>query len=92
MIRRIRHKGLDRFYRDSDIRGLDAKHVSRLRLQLGALDRATVPDGMNLPGWRLHLLKGERKGQWAVSVSANWRLVFEFEDGHATNIDLVDYH
>ncbi len=51
-----------------------------------------MPDGMNLPGWRLHLLKGERKGQWAVSVSANWRLVFEFEDGHATNIDLVDYH
>jgi proteic killer suppression protein len=92
MIQRIRHKGLERFYREGDIRGLDANHVARLRLQLATLDRATVPEGMNLPGWRLHPLKGERKGQWAVSVSGNWRLVFAFEDGHATNVDLVDYH
>jgi proteic killer suppression protein len=47
---------------------------------------------MSLPGYRLHPLKGERKGQWAVSVSGNWRLVFTFEDRHATNVDLVDYH
>ncbi len=88
----MRHKGPERFFRDGDTRGLDARHVARLRLQLGALDRATAPEGMNLPGWRLHPLKGERKGQWAVSVSGNWRLVFEFEDGHATDVDLVDYH
>jgi proteic killer suppression protein len=92
MLRRMRHKGPERFFRDGDTRGLDARHVARLRLQLGALDRATAPEGMNLPGWRLHPLKGERKGQWAVSVSGNWRLVFEFEDGHATDVDLVDYH
>jgi toxin HigB-1 len=47
---------------------------------------------MNLPGYRLHPLKGERKGQWAVSVSGNWRLVFAFEGGHASNVDLIDYH
>jgi len=50
------------------------------------------PAGMNLPGYRLHGLKGNRKGQWAVSVSGNWRVVFEFEGGDATNVDLVDYH
>ena len=47
---------------------------------------------MNLPGYRLHRLRGDREGEWAISVSGNWRLVFEFENGDATNIDLVDYH
>ncbi len=56
------------------------------------MNTATRPDNMNLPGLRLHPLKGERKDQWAVWVSGNWRLVFEFEDGNATNVDLVDYH
>jgi toxin HigB-1 len=54
--------------------------------------RRKAPDNMNAPGHRLHQLKGGRKRQWAVWVSANWRLVFEFEGDHATNVDLVDYH
>jgi toxin HigB-1 len=57
-----------------------------------ALNNATNPAEMNLPGLRLHALRGERRGQWAVSVSGNWRIVFEFDGPDMTNIDLVDYH
>jgi proteic killer suppression protein len=56
------------------------------------LDTGTESSALSMPGYRLHQLKGDRKGQWAAWVSGNWRLVFEFEDGHATNVDLVDYH
>jgi proteic killer suppression protein len=93
MIKPIRHKGLGRFYRDGDLRGINAQHAARLRILLTALDAATRPEHLNLlPGARLHPLKGERKGQWAVSVSGNWRLVFEFAGEDATNLDLIDYH
>ncbi len=93
MIRRIRHKGLERFFRNGDVSGIDVRRAARLRILLSALHAATGPEQMNLlPGARLHPLKGERKGQWAMSVSGNWRLVFEFDGEDATNIDLVDYH
>lgn len=97
MIKRIRHKGLERFYRDADTRGINAQHAAKLRVLLTALDTATGPDQMSmLPGARLHALRGDRTGQWAanggVCVSGNWRLVFEFDGEDATNIDLVDYH
>jgi proteic killer suppression protein len=61
-------------------------------LRVLALNNATNPAGMNLPGLRLHPLRGERRGQWAVSVSGNWRVVFEFDGPDATDVDLVDYH
>lgn len=93
MIRRIRHKGLERFFQDGDRRGINAQHAAWLRILLTALDAASGPEQMNqLPGTRLHPLKGGRRGQWAVSVSGNWRLVFEFDGEDATNVDLVDYH
>lgn len=92
MIRRFRHKGLERFFRDGDTSGINPQHAARLRLLLTALDASVGPAGMNLPGARLHRLKGARKGEWAVSVSGNWRLVFEFEGEHAMQVDLVDYH
>ncbi len=93
MIRRIRHKGLSRFFRDGDARGIDTRQATRLRVLLTALNAATRPEHMNrLPGARLHPLKGGRKGQWAVAVSGNWRLVFEFDGEDVTNLDLVDYH
>jgi toxin HigB-1 len=69
MIKRIRHKGLERFYRDGDVRGIKAQQAARLRILLTALDAATRPEQLNLfPGARLHPLKGERKGLWAVAV------------------------
>jgi proteic killer suppression protein len=92
MIGRIRHKGLERFFRTGDTSGINAQHADRLRLLLTTLNVSTSPDGMNMPGFRLHLLKGDRKGQWAVKVSGNWRLVFEFDNENATDVDLVDYH
>lgn len=93
MIRRIRHKGLDRFFRDGAVRGIQPQQAARLRVLLTALDAATGPEQMALlPGARLHALKGDRKGQWAVWVSGNWRLVFKFDGEDATNLDLVDYH
>jgi proteic killer suppression protein len=92
MIGWIRHKGLARFYRDGDTRGIDARHAEWLRVLLTALNIATSAEQMKLPGARLHQLKGDRKGQWAVVVSGNWRLVFVFEGEHATDVDLVDYH
>jgi proteic killer suppression protein len=92
MIRNFRHKGLERFFRDGNKRGVDARFAPKLRLLLGVLNGAKRPEKMGLPGARLHSLKGERKGQWAVSVSGNWRLVFEFDGENAIDVDLVDYH
>jgi proteic killer suppression protein len=92
MIQRFRHKGLARFFETGDTRGIDARHAAWLRILLTSLNGARRPAEMNLPGYRLHQLKGQRKGQWAVSVSGNWRLVFEFDGENATNVELLDYH
>ena len=92
MIRRFRHRGLERFFQSGDTSGISAQHAARLRRLLTSLNTSTGPAGMNLPGYRLHRLRGDREGQWAVSVSGNWRLVFEFEGEDATDVDLVDYH
>jgi proteic killer suppression protein len=92
MIKRFRHKGLARFFETGDVRGINAQHAAWLRIILTSLDGAETPADMSLPGYRLHQLKGERKGQWAVSVSGNWRLVFVFEGANVTDVDLVDYH
>jgi proteic killer suppression protein len=92
VIRSFRHKGLERFFREGSKAGVQAAHAPRLRLQLGRLDAAGSPADMNLPGWRLHPLKGELQGFWAVSVSGNWRLTFAFEGVDAILVDYVDYH
>ena len=92
MILRFRHKGPERLFATGDRSGVNHRQVRRLNKLLGTLAVSTEPGGMNIPGYGLHPLKGERKGQWAVSVSGNWRLVFEFDGANATNIDLVDYH
>jgi proteic killer suppression protein len=92
MISSFRHKGLRRFFESGDTSGIGAQFAAKLRRQLTALNISATPDDMNLPGGRLHPLKGDRKGQWAVWVSGNWRLVFEFEGDNAVNVDLIDYH
>jgi toxin HigB-1 len=81
---------LERFYRSGDSSGINVQQVARLRRLLTSLNSSTAPAGMNLPGYRLHRLRGDRRGSGQL-VSGNWRLVFEFEDEDATNIDLVDY-
>ncbi len=92
MIRRFRHRGLERFFERGDLSGINPQQAARLRRLLTSLNASAAPAGMNLPGYRLHQLKGDREEQWAVSISGNWRLVFEFEGEDATNVDLVDYH
>jgi proteic killer suppression protein len=92
MIIRFRHKGLERLFASGDTRGVSAQQAKRLRRLLASLATATSPLNMNIAGYQLHPLVGERKGEWAVSVSGNWRLVFRFEGENATDVDLVDYH
>jgi proteic killer suppression protein len=91
MIRRFRHKGLERLFKNGDASRVNPQLAARLRRMPILLDRGKDPSALNLPGYRLHPLKGDRGGQWAASVSGNWRLVFEFEGENATNVDLVDY-
>ena len=71
---------------------MQSGHASRLRLQLAALDTAQMIQDMDIPGFRLHPLKGKLKGRWAISVSGNWRLTFEFRDGDVYLLDYEDYH
>jgi proteic killer suppression protein len=92
MIDSIHHKGLKRFYENDDRRLLPPDMVERIRVVLAALDQANVIEDMNRPSFRLHPLKGELKGFWAVTVRANWRIIFRFADETATDVDLVDYH
>ena len=89
---RFAHKGLRRFYERGDVRGLNAAHVARVRRLLTALQDASSPQDMALPGCRLHQLTGDRSGQWSVRASGNWRIVFRFVDGVAVDVDLIDYH
>ena len=92
MIRTIRHKGLRRLYEEDDARGVIAEHAARLRDILARLDVAVVPEDMDLPGFRLHPLKGDLKGFWAVTVRANWRVMFRFVNGDVKDVDYCDYH
>jgi proteic killer suppression protein len=92
MIRSIRHKGLRRLHQDDDPRDVFAEHVVKLRDILARLDAARTVADMDLPGFRLHPLKGTLKGFWAVTVRANWRVIFRFDEGDALDVDYVDYH
>lgn len=92
MIRSFRHKGLRRFFETGSTSGIQQAHASRLRLLLGRLNAATQPRDMNLPGLRLHELKGNRSGTWAVNVSGNWRLTFRFVGEDVEVVDYEDYH
>jgi proteic killer suppression protein len=92
MIRSIRHKGLKRFHEDDDPRGVISEHAEKLRDILARLDAASTAADMDLPGFRLHSLKGELKGFWAVTVRANWRVIFRFADREALDVDYLDYH
>ena len=92
MILRFRHKGLERLFATGNARGVSAQHVRKIQLILAQLNVSRTPSMMDAPGLRFHPLVGDRRGQWAVWVSGNWWIVFEFEGENATNVDLVDYH
>ncbi|QCF27166.1 type II toxin-antitoxin system RelE/ParE family toxin [Hydrocarboniclastica marina] len=92
MIKSFRHKGLKRFYATGNTAGIQSDHAKKLRLQLAALDTAASVTDMDIPGFRLHPMKGSDKGRWSIWVNGNWRMTFEFEDGNAYVLDYEDYH
>ena len=92
MIRGFRHKGLERFFRRGDHRGIPARSEARIERILDRLDASLRPEDMNLPGYRFHGLRGNRAGCYAVSVSGNWRITFSFDGEDAIDVDLEDYH
>ena len=92
MIRQFRHRGLKRLYEHDDRRALNPQHADKIARMLARLDEATRPQDLNLPGFRLHPLKGDLAGYWSITVSGNWRIIFRFEGDNATDVDLVDYH
>jgi len=92
VIKSFRHKGIKSLYENGSRRGVQPEHAPKIERILLALDGAATPQELDFPGFRLHPLKGDLKGFWSVTVTANWRVIFRFEGGHACEVDLVDYH
>jgi len=92
MIKSFKHKGLEKFYTSSSTKGIQAKYAKKLRMQLAALDTAHHIGDLDIPGYRLHQLKGGLKGLWSITVNANWRITFEFTDGNVYIVNYEDYH
>jgi len=93
MIKTFRHKGLQSFFEMGSMAGIQPAHAPRLGAMLRRLNETTNAQGMNLPGWRLHPLKGQGfKGHWSVWVNGNWRMTFTFEGENAVLVDYQDYH
>lgn len=92
MIRNFRSRALRRFMERGDARRIHPEHRETVRDILVRLNASATPDDMDLPGFRLHRLSGEYAGFWAVTVRANWRVIFRFDDGHACDVDYLDYH
>jgi proteic killer suppression protein len=92
MIKSFRHKGLQQFFETGSKSGIQAAHSGKLRLQLAALNQALKPEDLSAPGWKLHPLRGDLKGHWAITVNGNWRVVFTFEGNDAVLVNYLDYH
>ena len=92
MIRSFRHKGLELLFETGSRRKVRPDQADKLERILARLEVASEVGNMDLPGFRLHPLRGDLAGYWSVAVSANWRVIFRFEGGHARDVDLIDYH
>ncbi len=92
MIRTFRHRGLKQLYERDDSSRVGANLANRIATALADLDEAGKPSDLDMPGYRLHPLKGRQAGLWSISISGNWRITFRFEGGDAYDVDLVDYH
>jgi toxin HigB-1 len=92
MIGSFKHRGLKRLYERDDRSGIRPDLVDTVQEILTVLDDAATPQDLNLPGYRLHPLKGELKGFWSVTVRANWRMIFRFQGADAFDVELIDYH
>ena len=92
MIKSFCHKGLEVFFSTGSKAGIQPAHASKLKRQLGLLNEVSLPDYMDVPGWRFHALSGDLAGHWSVWVNANWRLIFSFEGEDAILVDYQDCH
>lgn len=92
MIRSFRHRGLKRLYERGNAKGIRPDLRSTVEEILSVLDSASAPEALNLPGYRLHPLKGDLKGFWSVTVRSNWRIIFRFDGADAWDVELLDYH
>ncbi len=92
MITSFRHKGLRKYFESGSLAGIQPAHANHLKMQLAALDTAQTIEDMDIPGFRLHPLKGSERGRWSIWVNGNWRVTFEFENGNAFVLDYEDYH
>jgi len=92
MIKSFKHKGLKKFYETGTTKGIRADHAKRLQIRLTVLDVVNSLDDIKAHNWGLHLLTGDKEGQYAIKVSGNWRLFFEFRDGNVYLLDYADYH
>ncbi len=92
MIKRFKHRGLKRLYERGDRSGIGSQFVDKVERILARLDEANSPQALDIPGYRLHPLKGDYRGFWSVTVAGNWRIIFRFLKGHAQDVELIDYH
>jgi len=92
MIKSFKSRSLKRFWEKSDAKRLPPEQVTRIEMILDALDTAVSPSDMDLPGLRFHSLSGDRKGQYTVTITGNWRIVFGWEGEDATHVEHTDYH
>ena len=92
MIKSFQHKGLERFFRKGETKGIQAQLTEKVQRILDLLDDASRPDQLKIPGMHLHPLKGDKKGQWAMTVSGNWRITFAFDGEDVIIVNLEDYH
>ncbi|WP_455476586.1 type II toxin-antitoxin system RelE/ParE family toxin [Bartonella sp. B41] len=92
MILNFKHKGLGDFYYNDVINGIPLSHVKKLRRILFALGEAESPESLDIPGFRLHSLKGDLKEYWSITVNKNWRVIFRFDGRNVDSVDYLDYH
>jgi proteic killer suppression protein len=92
MITSFKHKGLKLFFTKGSYKGIPAQYGSRIERMLDRLDASKKAEDMDLPGYKFHALKGDRKGEFAVSVTGNWRITYQFISEDAMNVNLEDYH
>ena len=92
MIQTFKHEGLKEFFETGAARGIPTSRAPRIQQLLDTLDQAKDLRDVNLPGFSFHALKGDRKGEFAIKVTGNYRLTFKFQNGHAREVDLEDYH
>jgi addiction module HigA family antidote len=92
MIQSFRHRGLQRLYERGDRSRINPALVEKVETALGLLDVAETPEAVNLPGYRLHPLRGDLRGFWSIRISGNWRLIFRFDDRDVCDVDLLNYH